>query len=65
MRLLLLLFFHPSLLSGRVVLLVLLEVLCEEVHGVGGTLLGQRGQGLQQDRHDGLELTLISYLHLQ
>ena len=42
------------------VLLVLLEVLCEEVHGVGGTLLGQRGQGLQQDRHDGLELMLIS-----
>ena len=47
------------------VLLVLLEVLGEEVHGVGGTLLGQRGQGLQQDRHDGLELMLIRNLHLQ
>ena len=50
-------FFCPPLssLSGGVVLLVLLEVLGEKVDGVGGTLLGQRRQGLEQDRHDGLE----------
>ena len=51
-------FAHPYSfsLSGGVVLLVLLEVLGEEVDGVGGTLLGQSRQGLEQDRHHGLEL---------